>query len=208
MAKNLIQAVVLDLGNVLIDFDYNIAAKRIAEISDTSADEAFAVFFDSPLAGLFEEGRISPQDFFVKVKETLNLPLEYERFLPIWNEIFYLSRENLKVYDLAKSLKNDYRLALLSNVDILHLEYLKDKFPVFDAFDAIIASCELKMKKPDPRIYQKTLEALGVQPEHTFYTDDRPELIQGARRLGIQGFIFKGIEQLNQDLASVGITLN
>lgn len=208
MTRNRIEAVIFDLGNVLVDFDHRIAANRIAEFSDKSPAEIFALFFDSQLIGLFEEGKISPQDFFVKVKEMLNLRLGYEGFLPIWNEIFYLSEKNLKVYNLAKRLKKDYRLALLSNINILHFEHLKKKFPVFDVFHDIVVSCEAKMRKPNPLIYRKTLEALGTPAENTFYVDDCPELIEGANRLGIKGFVFKGIRQLNQDFTSAGISLD
>jgi putative hydrolase of the HAD superfamily len=208
MVKGAIKAIIFDLGNVLLDFDHRIAANRIAQFSDKNPDEIFSLFFDSQLTGLFEEGRILPEDFFAKVKEMLNLKLGYEGFLPIWNEIFYLTEKNLEVYDLAKRLKKSYRLALLSNINVLHLEYLKKKFPVFDAFHSIIVSCQVKTRKPDPLIYQKTLEALGISAQNTFYTDDRIELVDSANRLGIKGFVFKGIQQLNEDLTSAGINPN
>lgn len=208
MHRDAIEAIIFDLGNVLVDFDHRIAAERIAQFGDKKPEQIFSLFFDSPLTGLFEEGRISPQDFFAQVQEALNLKLGYESFLPIWNEIFYLSAKNLKVYDLAKRLRKSYRLALLSNINILHFDYLKQNFPVFDAFHNIITSYQAQTRKPSPLIYQKALEALGASPQNTFYTDDRSELIQSANRLGIKGFVFKGIEQLNRDLASAGIHPN
>ena len=66
----------------------------------------------------------------------------------------------------------------------------------------------MKLKKPDVRIYKKALAALGVQPQETFYTDDRPELIESAGRLGIQGFVFRGVEQLKNDLMDAGIEIS
>ena len=138
----------------------------------------------------------------------LKLKLDYDGFLPIWNEIFFLSPKNEQVYNLAGRLKKNYSLALISNINALHFDYIKKRFSVFDPFQSIIASCEVRISKPDPLIYQKTLDTLGALPQNAFYTDDRPELVEGARRLGINGFVFKGIEQLHKDLTATGINLN
>jgi putative hydrolase of the HAD superfamily len=208
MGNNHIKAIIFDLGNVLVDFDHYIAVSRVSRFTDKSPNQIFEIFFDSKLITLFEEGRIAPQDFFSKVKEMLKLKLDYETFLPIWNEIFFLTPKNEQVYNLAQRLKEHYPLALVSNINALHLDYIKKKFRVFEPFQSIIASCEVRISKPDPLIYQKTLEALGSLPQNTFYADDRQELVEGAVRLGIKGFVFKGIEQLHKDLVATGINLN
>lgn len=205
MKNSEIKAIIFDLGNVLLDFDHRIAAERISKFCDKTGREIFDLFFDSPLTGLFEEGKISPRRFFLKVKEMLDLRMDYDKFVPIWNDIFFLSDENRAVYNLARPLKEHYRLAVLSNVNTLHFEYVKKEFPVFDAFHSIIASCDLGLRKPDPLIYRKTLDMLRVSPGEVFYTDDRAELIQSASSLGIHGFVFNGIEQLKNDLAAEGI---
>jgi putative hydrolase of the HAD superfamily len=206
--KGGVKAIIFDLGNVLIDFDHTIAAKRISRFTDRSPQEIFNLFFDSRLTGLFEEGRISPLEFFSKVKEMLNLKLDYAEFLPIWNEIFFLTEKNQAVYYLAKTLKNRYKMALLSNINILHFDYLKKHFSLFDAFHHIITSFESGFRKPHPSIYQKTFNILEVLPYNVFYTDDRAELAESACRLGIHGFTFKDIEQLKKDLLVSGIRIN
>ena len=203
-----IKAVIFDLGNVLVNFDHRIAAGKISKFTDKSPDEIFNLFFDSGLTGLFEEGKISPQEFFLKIKETLNLKLDYDEFVPIWNEIFFLTKENLAVYNLARQLKGHYKLALVSNINILHFEYLKKNFGVFDAFHNIITSYEVGARKPAPLIYRETLEALDTLSGQVFYTDDRPELARGAKALGIKAFVFKGIEQLKKDLINSGVQIN
>ena len=194
------KAVIFDLGNVLVDFDHNIAAKKMSLLCGRSPEEIFNFFFDSELTGLFEEGKIPPDEFFFRIKAELNLKLSYNEFLPIWNEIFFLSDKNHAVYNLIKNLKSNYKVALLSNINILHFDYIKNNFPVFDVFHKLLLSFELKLKKPDPLIYKKALDILSVLPEETFYTDDRQELIEQSRCLGICGFVFKGIEQLSRDL--------
>jgi len=200
-----IKAIVFDLGRVLVDFDHRIAAKKIASFADKDENEILGLFFDSEITMSFEEGKLSPLQFFLKVKEMLNLELDYESFVRIWQEIFFFSEKNRQVYELALSLKEHYRLALLSNINALHFEYIGRAFPVFGAFHDIITSFQLGLIKPNPLIYQKTLQILQSSPEQTFYTDDRAELITSARGLGIQGFVFTGVEQLKKDLSCLGV---
>jgi len=202
-----IKAIIFDLGNVLVDFDHTIAAKRIAPFTDKTIREIFDLFFNSQITGSFEAGRIAPLEFFREVKEMLNLRLDYAGFLPIWNEIFFLSEKNHLVYQLTRQLEPSYKLALLSNINVLHFEYLKKNFSFFDVFDAVIASCDIGATKPDPLIYQKTLEILDVPANSVVYTDDRPELIDGAKQLGIRGFVFKGVEQLKRDFKTLGVSV-
>jgi len=208
MGNNNIKAVIFDLGNVLIDFDHTIAAKKISMFADKTPQEIFNLFFDSGLTALFEEGKIAPLNFFSEVKKILNLELGYNQFLPIWNEIFFLTEKNQAVYNLAKILKDHYKIALLSNINILHFDYLKKNFSVFDVFHNIITSFESGIRKPDPLIYKKTLDLLEAAPQNTFYTDDRAEFIERACNLGIRGFVFSGVEQLKKDLLGNGININ
>ena len=208
MVVSSIKAIIFDLGNVLIDFDHRVAARRIGRFTDKKAEEIYSLFFNSALTNDFEAGRINPQEFFSRVKEILGATITYEQFVPIWNEIFFLTQKNLAVYRRALALKGGYRMAVVSNINTLHYAYVKQHFPVFDAFDCVIASCEVKSTKPDPAIYRATLQALGVRAEETFYTDDRSELIEGASRLGIRAYCFTGVEQLEADLAHEGIRVN
>lgn len=201
-----IKAIIFDLGNVLIDFDHRLAAEKLCKFTDKTVEEMFDLFFDSELTALFEEGKISGLQFFSRVKEMLNLRLGYDEFVPIWNQIFFFTEKNLTVYNLACNLKNRYKIALLSNINILHFEYVKKTLPVLNTFQ-MITSFELGLRKPQSQIYQKALEILGVSPGDCFYTDDRPELIESAKGLGIKGFVFRDSEQLKKDLQGAGINI-
>lgn len=208
MHNHKIKGIIFDLGNVLLDFNHMIAAEKLSVFTDKEGKEIYDLFFDSQKTQLFEEGKISASEFFQDVKEMLNLKIPYEEFVPIWNGIFYFTDKNLQVYNLARSLKNCYRLALLTNINFLHLEHVKKAFPVLGAFHNILASCELGLRKPQPEIYQKALEILGTKPEETFYTDDRIELISGAKKLGINAVVFFGVEQLKKDFIAAGVNIN
>ncbi|MDD5594998.1 MAG: HAD family phosphatase [Candidatus Omnitrophica bacterium] len=205
MDNGKIEAIIFDLGNVLIDFDHMIAARRIAHFSNKSGEEIYALFFNSEITTLFEAGKVSPEEFFLEVKKMLNLKIDYQTFLPIWNEIFFFSAKNRAVFRIASHLKDRYKTAVLSNVNFLHFEYLKKSFPVFKIFHHVFTSFELGLAKPEQAIYQKALSFLGTCPERTFYVDDRKELVESAQTLGIKGFLFTSPHQLKHDLFVSGI---
>lgn len=208
MPNQEIQAVIFDLGNVLIDFDHKRAAREIAKFGDKGEEEIFQLFFDSELTGQFEEGKITRHEFFEAVKSMLNLQISHERFEAIWNNIFFISQKNQEVYNLALALKQNYRIALVSNINVLHFEYIKRNFQVMEPFSRIVTSYEAGVRKPHPLIYQEALALLDASPQKVFYTDDRMELIEGARQLGIKGFVFKNADTLKKDFLSAGIKLN
>lgn len=208
MVGQQIKVVLFDLGNVLVDFDHKRAAERISVFCKKSPLEIYSLFFDSQVTVAFEEGRLAPEKFYQQVKEMLDLKLSYDSFVPIWNDIFFLSAKNRSVYRLANILHASYKTAMLSNINLLHYEYLKKGFPVFGVFDKIFLSFELGLTKPNKKIYQNVIAAMQVSPQEIFYTDDRLELVQSANSLGIKGFVFSNLQQLIRDIRDSGVCLS
>ena len=205
MANKEIKVVLFDLGKVLVDFDHKRAAERISAFCGKSALEIYNLFFDSPVTLAFEEGKIPPEKFYQQVKEALDLKLSYDSFVPIWNDIFFLSAKNRSVYGLVNTLRANYKTAMLSNINFLHYEYLKKHFPVFNVFDNIFLSFEMGLAKPKKEIYEKVIQDLKICPHEIFYTDDRAELVDSAISLGIKGYLFSDFKQLISDLQAAGV---
>ena len=201
-----IKVILFDLGRVLVDFDHKRAAERISAFCPKTAIEIYNLFFESQVTVAFEAGKITPKGFYLEVKNMLNLKLSYDSFVPIWNDIFFLSPKNRSVFRLANSLRAYYKTAMLSNINVLHYEYVKKNFPVFGVFDKIFLSFELGAIKPDKKIYEQVIRQLQVSPQEIFYTDDRAELVESAKSLGIRGAVFTNFEQLVNDIAQAGIT--
>jgi len=203
-----IKVILFDLGRVLIDFDHKRAAGRISAFCSKTPLEIYNLFFDSQVTLAFEAGKITPEEFYSRVKDMLNLNLSFNSFSSIWNDIFFLTPHNRSVFKLVNSLRSHYKTALLSNINTLHYEYLKKNFPVFGVFDNIFLSFELGLIKPDKEIYKKVIYKLNVHPEEIFYTDDRPELVESANSLGLRGYVFANFGQLMNDIQSAGITFS
>lgn len=203
-----IKVILFDLGRVLVDFDHKRAAERISAFCPKTAIEIYNLFFESQVTVAFEAGKITPENFYLEVKNMLDLKLSYDSFVPIWNDIFFLSPKNRSVFRLVNSLRAHYQTAVLSNINVLHYEYVKKNFPVFGVFDKIFLSFELGAIKPDKKIYEQVIGRLQVSPQEIFYTDDRGELVESAKSLGIRGAVFTNFQQLVNDIAQAGITFN
>jgi len=200
------KAILFDLGNVWVNFDHRIAVNKIVPFSSLTAEEIFNIFFDSRYTQEFEEGRVGPREFFNALRERLKLSLGFEEFLPIWNDIFFLSPDNLKVHSLARLLKKDFAIFLISNINILHFEFLKKQFDVFGIFDGLILSYEVGARKPDFKIYDNALRLSNAASDEVIYIDDRLDLITEARNMGISGIHFKCTSVLKEELHRLGIT--
>ena len=84
------------------------------------------------------------------------------------------------------AVKGKYKLAIISNDSSRWSKYLREKFELNQYFDVISISGDLKIQKPDERIFLLTAETLGIKPEDCFYVDDRRNNLEAAKRLGMQ----------------------
>lgn len=203
--ENNFKAFLFDLGNVLVSFDHRIAVKRIANFSRKSPEEIYQLFFDSEFTCLYEEGNITSMEFFLKIKSLLGLDINYENFIPIWNEIFFLTNDNLQVHRLTLELKDKYKIFLISNINELHFNYIKQSFKVLDGFEKLFLSYEVRSRKPDPEIYKIAIEHSCALPQQIVYIDDREDLVKTGQGMGLNCFLFKGARELRKELELLGV---
>lgn len=204
MTKNKYDVVLCDLGNVLISFDHRIAVKKILRLTQKNEQDIYQLFFDSGLTKDYEEGKVSSMEFFKRVRDSLGLNMDYNEFLPIWNDIFFEAPLNKKIQDLLMEIKEKYKLVMISNINETHYEFLKKKMPIFQEFDKRILSYEIGFRKPAKEIYDAALKSVDEPPSKAFYVDDRRDLIEAAMGFGIEGITFDGEEALETIINLVG----
>jgi glucose-1-phosphatase len=197
-----IKALLFDLGNVLIHFDHMIAARKIAERSGISAVQLFDQFFGSDILIQHDAGKITTEQFFEGVKDRLHFDLDHETFFRIWSDIFV---PNQRMFQLAERLLKTTPAYIISNTNQSHFEHCIEIFPVLKKFNGWILSYEVGCLKPDPKIYQVALDKAGVQPQEAFYVDDRQDLVDAARALGLVSHRFTGVDALVKDLTAHGL---
>ena len=106
------------------------------------------------------------------------------------------TRLNPEMLELAREIKSrGLKTAILSNMPFDLLAELRRKFDWLDEFDVQIWSCELGVVKPDAVIYRACLANLGCEAARALFFDDRPANVDGARRVGMEAYVFESAAQ-------------
>jgi len=202
VGKNRYSVIIFDLGNTLIRFDHNISAKKLANLFHLDTEEVRKLFFDSELTQAFERGQISPKDFHTRITRRLGIKISFRDFVPIWNDIFWIDEGACAI---ARRLKKDYKLFLLSNISRLHYEYIAKKFDILKIFDEIILSFAVGAIKPEKRIFEDAVRRAGGDKAAVLYIDDREDLIKEAAIFGIESIKYECPDKLEKDLKERGV---
>ena len=202
-----IKAVFFDLGKVLLDFRHEELVERLLSRSEDREQKApglFRFLFDreSGLCNLYDEGRIRSEEFYRDIDDRFALGAGFAEFADLWNGIF---TEKKDVFSLMRGVREKRPVFLLSNVNELHWEFAKEKFPALSEMDGWVLSCRVKAKKPSPGIYAAALKAAGVGPGESIFIDDLEENVSAAVENGIHGILFEGAGGLERTLMELGI---
>lgn len=113
---------------------------------------------------------------------------------------------NQAMVGLIRRLHGRYTLGIISNTVPGMEERLRRLLDFVDLFDFIVGSGDVGIAKPDPGIYMHATKLANVSPEQSVFADDRADLAEAARAVGMHGFHFTGYEQFVKDLKSLGVT--
>jgi FMN phosphatase YigB (HAD superfamily) len=193
--------VIFDLGGVLVSVDFMRACARLEAAGGASA----AVICEAIDGGAgkiaFDTGRLSPQEFAARICAAIGLRLPYSEFAEIWCDIFAEKRE---VTGLLDEIGRHADLVLLSNTDVLHLDYVRSHYDFLAKFRRLVLSYEVGHVKPAPQIFER---AIGLAPPGTpmIYFDDVPEFVSAARACGLPAEQFVDAVKLRRDLERFGV---
>jgi putative hydrolase of the HAD superfamily len=200
-----IRAIIFDIGRVLVRVDVSRAMQGLAPGTGYTPAELWSAIEKDPRWPDWQEGRMSPRDWYLHLTQRLGGASSFEQFTEIWNRVL----DPVPIQDDAflEKLSKNYRLALLSNTDPIHVRYMEGTYNFFNFFPTRIYSCAVKASKPNPLIYREALKALKVQAAEAVYIDDIAAYAEAATRLGMAGIQFQSPAQLASDLQSLGIDI-
>lgn len=191
------KAVIFDLGNVLVNYDAKVAAKRFAKDFKVPVFKLWSVFFDSRVEKAYTRGELSSREFHRYVKSKLGIKISFEAFGRYWNEIFF---ENPGMEVLLEQLSKKYPLYLISNTNALHFNFIQKNYSVLKFFKQTFPSHRMGLRKPDPKIYLEVLRRTRLKPEEAVYIDDTYAFVKGAKKVGLDAIWFKSKARLMRDL--------
>ena len=200
-----IKAVIFDLGNVLINYDAEKAARRFSNKAGVPLEKVWKHFFTSRVEKAYTRGEITTREFYEHAKRAFSSHVDFRTFSHLWNDIFW---PNKKVCLLLKKLSRHYPLYLISNTNALHFNHVRRKFPeIFAHFKKTFPSHIMGRRKPDRRIYWRVLKTIKLKPEETVFIDDMPHFIKAARKVRMNGIQFSSDGQLKTELRKLGVKI-
>ncbi|EIM78837.1 HAD superfamily hydrolase [Nitritalea halalkaliphila LW7] len=191
-----IQFLLFDLGNVIIDIDYEHTIGQLKALLPVEKHERCASFFPSSFHKAYERGEISDAEFRQAVRLHFEENWSDEQIDTLWNSLLFdIPADRIR---LVKKLKQNFTLGVLSNTNAIHIRafnaILQEQHGyenLHELFDYVYFSHELGLSKPDPKIYQTVAEKTGFTPEQTFFFDDLEANIHEAKQVGFQAHQIK-----------------
>ena len=202
-----VEAIITDFGGVLTSplLEGFTGVMQSSGISLESLGKAMAAIAEregsNPLFEL-ETGRITETAFFETLSEQLSADHGSEVELDGFGERYFshLQRNEPMIEYMRELHGRGYKLAICTN-NVREWEgRWRAMVPVDEIFDVVVDSAFVGSRKPEPRIYQITLERLGASPEATLFIDDVEVNCEGARKLGIDAIRFRSAEQAIEEI--------
>ena len=202
-----IEAVISDFGGVLTSAlaDSFVGVLDSSGVSLEELGKAMAAVAaragSNPLFEL-ETGRLSEAQFMGSLSDELSERRGSRVELAGFGERYFAHLQpNDRLIDYMRGLRErGYKLAICTNNVREWEARWRAMLPVDEIFDVVVDSAFVGSRKPEPRIYQITLERLGTAPEAALFVDDVEINCQGARDLGIQAVHFRTTDQAIEEI--------
>ena len=176
--------VVFDLGKVLLDFDYTIAARRFAPLTPFSAEEIKTSLLGVDLLFRYERGELQTPQFFAEIQKTFQYRGTFDRFARDFGDIFTEIPEMIRLHARVRARR--LPTYILSNTNEMAVLHIRRHYPFIAGFDCYVLSYEQRCMKPEPRIYEILEEMSGASRDQIVYIDDHSPNVQAALARGWQ----------------------
>jgi FMN phosphatase YigB (HAD superfamily) len=198
--------VVFDLGKVLVDFDYGIAAKKIGEGCGMDPVAVKKHIDQSPLLYRFETGLLTNEQFHKEICAYTSSKECFDNFCGHFADIFW-EIEPMVTWNATLRAKG-IPTYIFSNTNGIAVEHIRRRFPFFANFNGHILSYEHGCMKPDAPIYEVVDTLAGKKGAEIFYLDDRVENIEAGRKRGWQAHVHSVPKKTFEIAKAAGLPVN
>ncbi|HEY1663684.1 MAG TPA: HAD family phosphatase [Verrucomicrobiae bacterium] len=186
-------AIVFDLGKVLVDFDYSIAARKILARSTKKLPGLPQSLGSLELLMRFESGLTNRAQFFAEIKEALGYTGDLAEFVRDLGDIFVEIPRMIELH--AEFRRQGFSTYIFSNTNDIAVEHIRHHYPFFAHFNGYIYSYEVGGMKPYPKIYEAMEKLCGRSGKEIVYIDDRPENIDTGMARGWDSILHESPEK-------------
>ena len=198
------QALLFDVGNVLIDIDFEKAAQSWAQADNRDWRSIMERFRPDRAYEAHERGEIDWATYCVHLRDGLGLKLDDQVLAAGWNTIFRGPCDGIE--SLLSQVPEGVERYGFSNTNAVHHNFWSTRYAqIFEPFTDVYCSHLIGHRKPDPKAFNTVLEHMGLAAEHVLFFDDAAENIQAASALGIQAVHVGSPQDTRDGLVRAGL---
>jgi glucose-1-phosphatase len=198
--------VVFDMDDVLVNLDRLLRLDVLEEYTGIAADDIDRSIWQSDFESAAEAGAYETGDaYLAEVNRRLGTTLTRDQ----WARARRLAMTpDHDVLGIAERIAVDHRIALLTNNGALVQEMLSDISPEVSTLfgDHAHTTSTFGARKPDRAVFERLLAHHGVEAGESLFIDDSPASVAAARRVGMNGIVYRDPEQLQTELGTYGVT--
>ena len=180
-----VDAVVLDLGNVLVEIDFRRAFAAWAKAAGVPAEALAQRFSFDEAYCAHERGEINEAKYFSMLRTNLGIDISDDSFLAGWNAIFGGPLPGAE--KVLRELSARMPLYVFSNTNPAHLAHFGPRYrALLSPVTKVVTSCDIGRRKPEPEAFRRMAAITGLPPARLAFFDDLEENVAGARAAGLQ----------------------
>jgi len=199
MRSFVIKAVIFDLGGVLLRTIDPAPREELGQRYGLTLKELFQFIFASESSQQAERGEKTDSDHWHWALDQIGVaPEDHAAFIRQW---WAGDRMDYELLRFIGELRPEYRTGLLSNAWLGTRDNITRHWGSLDPyFDEVVFSAEIKLRKPEPAIFDHILNLLGARPDEAIFVDDYGVNVQAAQALGLHAVQFCSSAQARQDV--------
>jgi putative hydrolase of the HAD superfamily len=204
LAPGSADVLLFDIGNVVLDIDFNRVMRVWADYAGREPAELAARFKVNDIYRHHETGKIEDAVFFENLRQSLGIAISDAQFLEGWNALF--SGEIKGISALLPRAAKQLPLYAFSNTNRPHVAHFSAAYPdVLGHFTELYLSSSIGLRKPDVAAFQHVANAIGAPASRIVFFDDSAENIAGARAYGLTAVHVRSIDDVTAAFAALGI---
>ena len=204
LAPDAADALLFDLGRVVLDIDFNKTLACWAAHAGCQPAHLVGRFTRGEIYQRHERGEIGDAEFFAALRTSLGVEMTDDQFLEGWNAIF--AGEMPGIAPLLARAARRMPLYAFSNTNGAHVEHFSQAYAdVLGHFRELFLSSTIGLRKPDAAAYDHVVKAIGAPPKRIVFFDDLAENIEGARARGLTAVHVRSPDDVAEALAALAI---
>ncbi|WP_430405719.1 HAD family hydrolase [Fluviicola sp.] len=188
------EAIIFDLGGVLLNLDYDLTEKAFISLGMTNFGESYSQLQQTHLFDRFERGEVSSFHFVNQLLDQLPFGTTANQVVHAWDAM--ILDFPVKRLQFLEELSKKHRLFLLSNTNDLHIDAVRRSLDkavghrnLEQYFEKTYFSSAIGMRKPDSNMFEFVCTENNLDPAKTLFIDDSPQHVEGARNIGVEAVL-------------------